>query len=164
MRYVIVVGLMLFSTGVQARSVGSVPDVARKRVLAYWAALAGARFDELTRYYAKKVRLRRGSELLGTRFGISPHGRRKAVVVSRDKLIEAYKKLTNGVTRRWTKHLSRVKPDKFTFIRTKEAPMGGRPGDLFVMVATGPGDDSVFYVWREGKDGKWWLVEEQADW
>jgi len=159
--------VLLCSLDATARPRSEVPTEAKQRAMAFWSALSSARLDALKSFYARKVTLRAGSELLKRAHGLTEQGRRKDLAVSRDRLIAAYKKLIDRVGKeKWKKVLARVKEDKITYLlATKRVrPMSTREGDVLVKVVTGPGDDAMFYIWRKGADGKWWLTEEQTDW
>ena len=89
--------LLLCSSDALARTGGKVPAEARQRALAFWSALRDAKLDALKGFYAKKVLLRAGSELLKKQHGLTDQGRRKDLLVARERLIAAYVKLIDRV-------------------------------------------------------------------
>lgn len=139
-----------------------------ERARTFWAALAKADLDAAKGFYAPKVLLKAGSELLKPQWGIPGAGDRgKDLRLERDLLIAGYRRMIETIGKdKWTGIFSKIEADKISFTVCEKAdrPFSGvRRGDLVMKVATGPGDDALLFVLRRGDKGRWLVVAEATD-
>jgi hypothetical protein len=120
-------------------------------------------------YYASKVLVRGGSELLRTKWGLNPGGDgSNDLELDRDKLLDGYARLIAGAGNRWGKVWTRILDEKGRIAISKakedDAPFAGvRKGDFVVRVVPGESDDTYHYVLRADAKGHWRVVLEATD-
>jgi hypothetical protein len=142
---------------------------AKKRATDFLTVLGKGDTKELKEYYAPKVLVKAGSELLRVQWGLNPDGDpKKDLELDRDKLLSGYRSLIAKAGNKWTEAWARVlkEESRITFSKAKEAdaPFGGvKKGDLLVKVVPGKSDDTFYYVLRPDAKGQWWVVVEGAD-
>ena len=73
-------------------------------------------------FYAPKVTLKAGSELLKTRWALSPKADRKQdLTIERDKLLAGYERLIGGAGReRWISVFGKIDAKQITTVAAKE--------------------------------------------
>lgn len=136
------------------------------RAKGFWAVLAKGDTDAMKSYYAPKVTLKAGSELLKKRWG-SMGDRSKDAVVERAKLIDGYKSMIADIGRqRWSEGLSAIPVTSPSAIKFAVAD---KPGTLFPEVQKGDlimkvgGDEGLIFVLRKNKKEEWLIVIERTD-
>ena len=128
---------------------------------AFWATLAKGNYKGLKKFYADKVILRAGSELLKDTYGLNPSGdRTKDLSVDRDAVISGYKIMIESVgTDRWNAELEKIKPDELQI--AEKANKAGWPddkGDLLTLKV-----DALIFAFAKDEDGNWRIVAELSD-
>lgn len=151
-----------------AASAAARPPDGADRAKTFWAALAKADLNAAKEFYAPKVLLKAGSELLKPQWEIpGAADRSKDLLLERDHLIAGYRRMIEKIGRdRWTGIFSKIDARKIGFSVCEKAdrPFSGvRRGDLVMKVATGPGDDAVRFVLRPDNKGRWLVVAEATD-
>ena len=134
----------------------------------FWTALAKADLDAAKEFYAPKVLLKAGSELLKPQWEIPGGGdHSKDLLVERGQLIAGYRRMIEKIGRdKWTGIFSKIDARKigFSVCEKPDRPFSGvRKGDLVMKVATGPGDDALRFVLRPDDKGRWRVVAEATD-
>lgn len=141
-------------------------DMARARQ--FWKTLAKGDTDALKTFYAPKIVLKAGSELLKPRWGLTKQAdRSKDLLVDRDDLLRGYGRMINGIGKeKWSQVFARIKKDKIhvSTAGKNDQPFAGiKLGDTILKVATGPGDDTLCFILRKDKDGKLRVHLESTD-
>jgi hypothetical protein len=134
----------------------------------FWKTLAKGDTDALKAFYAPKVVLKAGSELLKQRWGISKEAdRSKDLLVSRDDLLGGYGRMINEIGKeKWSQLLTRIEKENIhvsTSGKDDQPFAGVKRGDTILKVATGPGDDALHFILRREKDGKLLVHFEATD-
>ena len=134
----------------------------------FWKAMGAAEAEKLSDFYASRVVLKAGSELLKPEWQLVPAGRRdQDQSVERDALLKGYRRLFDKAGKdRWTSVFAKIRPDKIAILKAAKADeflRGVRAGVVLLKVATGPGDDALIYVLRAGDDGRWRVTLEATD-
>ena len=135
----------------------------------FWAAVAAADTDAMQKFYAEKVMLKAGSELLKKQWGVPGAGdRSKDLLVDQDDLIAGYQRMIAKIGKdKWTKLFADIGPEKLSITPAKAAdwPFSGvLKGDLIVKVATGRGGDALWFVLRSSpRQAHWLVVAEVTD-
>ena len=134
----------------------------------FWDALADGNLKAMRTFYAPKVTLKAGSELLKSRWALSPKAdRKKDLTIERDKLLAGYERLIGGVGHeRWSSVFGKIDAKQITTAvgKGKDKPFTGvLSGDTVLTVATGPGDDRLVFVLRQDKRKHWQVVAEATD-
>ncbi|MBT4867606.1 MAG: hypothetical protein HON53_21095 [Planctomycetaceae bacterium] len=162
---VVLVGCVLaVGSGVLAAEQSS----GERKARAFWKALAQGDVMAMKEFYAEKVTLKAGSELLKPRWALSPKAdRKKDLAIERDKLLAGYERLIGGAGReRWRGAFGKIDAKKITtaVAKGKDKPLiGVLSGDTVLTVATGPGDDRLVFVLRQDKLKRWQVVAEATD-
>lgn len=137
------------------------------RAKAFWASLAKADPAAMKDFYAEKVLVMRGSELLKPEWGLPGGGQRdKDLLVARDDLVAGYGRMFEKFGReRWAGIFTKIPPGKLLVepLDMKDAPPGASKGAISLTVFTGPGDDRLLFVLDRNADGRWQVVAEAAD-
>lgn len=143
---------------------------AKQRAKEFLTTLKKGDAKGLKGFYAPKVLVKGGSELLKAQWGLNPGGdRSKDLEVERDKLLEGYAKLFAQVGNKWSDVWARILKEEagrvtFSKAMKDDEPFGGvKKDDVVVRVSTGVGDDTFHYVLRADAQGQWWIVVESAD-
>jgi hypothetical protein len=144
------------------------PPDGTKTAHEFWGALAGGNLKAMRTFYAPQVTLKAGSELLKSRWALSPKAdRKKDLIVERDKLLAGYERLIDSAGRkRWSSVFGKIDAKRITTVAAtdKDKPFTGvRPGDTLLNVATGPGDDNLVFVLRQDDRKRWRVVAEATD-
>lgn len=131
-------------------------------------ALAKADLNAAKEFYAPKVLLKAGSELLKPQWEIpGAADRGKDLLVERGQLIAGYRRMIERIGKdKWIGIFSKIDARKISFTVCEKAdrPFAGvRKGDLVMKVATGPGDDALRFVLRPDDKGRWLVVAEATD-
>lgn len=133
----------------------------------FWAALAKADTKTMQEFYAPKVVLKKGSELLKKQWGLKGGGERdKDLSLEREELIAGYQRMMQKIGKeRWSKLFGEIDAEKinFTFAKQSDRRTGVRKGDLTMKVSTGPGDDALSFFLRRDDKGRWLVVAEATD-
>lgn len=138
----------------------------------FWAAVARADTKAMQVFYAEKVTLKAGSELLKKQWEIPGAGDRgKDLLVDREDLIAAYRRMIEKLGKdRWTAIFSKIDLERveFRFAKTADGESGDgesgvEKGDLTMTVFTGPGDDALFFFFRHSEKEGWQVVAEATD-
>jgi hypothetical protein len=163
--YIAVLSFVLIASGVAN---AAPPDDGTKRARDFWSALADGDLKEMKTFYAPKVTLKAGSELLKSRWALSPKAdRKKDLTIERDKLLAGYERLIGGVGHeRWSSVFGKIDAKQITtaVAKGKDKPFTGvLSGDTVLTVATGPGDDRLVFVLRQDKRKHWQVVAEATD-
>ena len=131
----------------------------------FWAALAAGDAAAMKAFYAEKVAVKAGSELLKKEYALDENADRgKDLTVDREKLIAAYARMIGQDRKDWTDALGRFRT-QFVAATQEGNPFNPvRSGDL-VLMASDPGgrDDKVVFVFRQNEKGQWLVVAERAD-
>lgn len=140
----------------------------QKSAREFWAAVAKPDTEQMARFYAPKVLLKAGSELLKREWGVNPEGDRdKDLLLDRDRLLEGYRRMIEKVTAaKWSRVFSKIQPDaiSITAVQTADRPLtGARQGDLLLKVVIGKGGDALMFLFRCNDQGQWQVVAEQTD-
>ena len=166
----IVICLFAWSCAILAGGVAhaAAPADGAKAALEFWGALAAGDVKAMGAFYAPKVTLKAGSELLKPRWALSPNSdRSKDLTVERDKLLAGYERLIGGAGReRWVGVFGKIDAKQITTAAAKEKDKpftGVLPGDTVLTVATGPGDDKLVFVLRQDNQKRWRVVVEATD-
>jgi hypothetical protein len=137
-----------------------------KEAKAFWAALAEGDTKAMKDFYAEKVVLLPGSELLKPRWELpGKPDRDKGLLIARDELLAGYRMIARLGKEKWSKVFKQVPAEK---IRVEEleidlsAPGDGQ-GSLVLEVLTGPGDDKLIFMLDKDDEGHWRIVAEQTD-
>ncbi len=136
--------------------------------LRFWRTLAAADTKAMKKFYAQRVTMLPGCELLKKEWGINPGGNRGiSLEIDRDKLLDAYDRMIGRLgSGKWIKALGNIGKDKITFtaiVREDQVLKGLRKGDVLLRVKTGPGDDTLGFVLRRAADKKWAVAMEATD-
>ena len=125
-----------------------------ERAKKFWKALAGGDVETIKPFYAPKILLKAGSELLKPRWGVADD-RSKDALVDRDDLLGGYTKMIDEIGReKWTGIFSKIGDDKIQVSTAdKDDATGIKKGDTVLRVATGPGDDTLLFVLRNNAAG-----------
>ena len=134
----------------------------------FWNALAGGDLKAMQTFYAPKVTLKAGSELLKPRWALNLKADRKTdLTIERDELLAGYERLIGGTGReRWSSVFGKIDAKQITtaVAKGKDKPFTGvLSGDTVLTVATGPGDDRLVFVLRQDKRKHWQVVAEATD-
>ena len=134
----------------------------------FWGALAEGDLKAAQTFYAPKVTLKAGSELLKSRWALDPKADRKQhLTLERDELLTGYEKLIGGAGREWWNAVfGRIAAEQITTVAAEELDKpftGVRPNDTVLKVAAGPGDDRMVFVLRPDQNGRWQVVAEATD-
>ena len=141
-------------------------DIARAKE--FWKTLAKGDTEALNSFYAPKVVLKAGSELLKQRWGLSKDAdRSKGLLVSREDLLRGYDRMIDSIGKeKWSQVFTRIEMDKIhvSAAGKDDQPVAGvKRGDTILKVATGPGDDTLHFILRRDKDGKLLVHLEATD-
>jgi hypothetical protein len=144
------------------------PADGAKTALEFWEALTSGDMKSLRTYYASKVTLKAGSELLKSRWQLDPKADRKQdLIAGRDKLLAGYERLIGRAGReRWSAVFGRIDAEQIIVVsaKDKDKPFTCvQPDDMLLTVATGPGDDKLVFVLRHDNKGRWQVVAEATD-
>ncbi len=143
--------------------------VGADRAKGFWAALAKADWQAMQAFYAPKVLLKAGSEMLKPQWGVVPGtgDRGQDLLVERGRLMAGYRRMIEQIGKdKWTGIFSQIDARKISFVVCEKADQllsGVRRGDLVMKVATGPGDDALLFVLRPDQQGRWLIVAEATD-
>ncbi|MGY8769941.1 MAG: hypothetical protein ACKVH8_16105 [Pirellulales bacterium] len=134
----------------------------------FWSTLAEGNVPELKKYYAEKVILKAGSELLKSRWELSPKADRLVdLSIDRDLLLSGYQKLIDAAGQeRWTNLTSSIKLEKIRVSSVTKDGMpfeGAKQHDVMLSINAGPGDDRLIYLFRKSEENRWLLVVESTD-
>ena len=149
------------AAGAEHTAADSGPDRAGK----FWDTLGSGDTAALKDFYAPKVILKAGSELLKPSWGLpGTGGRNKDALVARDDLASGYERLVAGIGReKWKGIFASFRKDRVAVsvaTRADELVKGVRKGDVVVDVAI---DEKWAYVLRKSSDGVWRVVIERSD-
>jgi hypothetical protein len=163
--YIAVLSFVLIASGVAN---AAPPDDGTKWTRDFWSALASGNLKAMKTFYAPQVTLKAGSELLKSRWALSPKvDRKKGLIVERDKLLAGYERLIDSAGRkRWRSVFDKIDSKRITTVAAtdRDKPFTGvRPGDTLLNVATGPGDDKLMFVLRQDDRKRWQVVAEATD-
>jgi hypothetical protein len=131
----------------------------------FWLALSKADVAAAREHYADQVLVKAGSEMLKPQWGVQPAGKREQdALLDRHRLVLGYSQMIDIIGKAaWTKALSQARKVELGKAVKADAPFSGvQPGDLLLKVFTGPGDDTLTYVFREAH-GRWRIVAEATD-
>ena len=134
----------------------------------FWRALAGGDVKTLRTFYAPRVTVKAGSELLKPRWELDPKADRKHdLTVERGKLLTGYERLISSAGReKWSKVFGGIAAERITTVSVMDDDKpfpGGRAGDILLTVATGPSDDTLIFLLRSNESKQWQVVAEATD-
>ena len=137
------------------------------RAKAFWAAAAKGDAEAMKDFYAEKVLVLAGSELLKPEWGLPGGGRRdENLLVARDDLAAGYGRMFARIGRqRWADVFTAIPADKLRVepLDMKNPPPGLSRDAIGLTVFTGPGDDRLLFILDKNPDGRWHVVAEAAD-
>jgi len=112
--------------------------------------------------------LKAGSELLKPQWGLGEDvDRSRDLVVSREDLLRGYAMMIESIGREsWSQIFARIEKDKIdvSTASKEDQPFAGiKRGDRILKVVTGPGDDTLRFIFREDKDGRLLIHIEATD-
>ena len=153
------------ATGKNAGTNKPAADSGSDRARKFWDTLASGDTVALKDFYASKVIVKAGSELLKPRWGLpGTDGRDKDTLVAGDDLVAGYERLIAGMGRdKWKGIFAKFTKDRVGVSVAARANMlvkGVRKGDVVVDVAI---DEKWAYVLRKSADGVWRVVIERTD-
>jgi len=134
----------------------------------YWRAFLDGDAAELGKCYAPRVRLKGGSELLKSDYGLNVTGDRKQdLEFDREQVVKAYRVLFDRIGKAvWVERGKKLRDCRMTFITQVDdsklfEQFGCQPTDLLVQVHTSP--DDLYFAIRQDMTGQWWVVAEAFD-
>jgi len=140
-------------------------NVLSETATSFWKTLADGNTEGFKRFYAERITLKAGSELLKPRWGIASD-RGKDAVLPRDKLMAGYARMIGEFGRdKWRRAFSKIGEGSLaaTVVAEPDRPFPGtRKGDRLLAVVTGVGDDKLLYVFRR-QGTEWRIVLEVTD-
>lgn len=151
-------------TGASRADEKSSADVA----LAFWNAFLSADADEMGKYYAPRVTLKAGSELLKPEYTINQSGERgKDLTVDRKTVLRGYRVMFGRVGReKWVESAKKLRNVQLSFIAASDnnkyfAMFQASPGELLVQIHTEP--EPLFFLLQQNEKHHWQVVAEAFD-
>ena len=138
------------------------------RANAFWLAVAKGDTDAMQAFYAPKVLLKAGSELLKPQWELAEDvDRSKDLLVDRDRLLRGYSAMIDKIGKdAWTRVFGRI-PKESVRVATADRddhPLAGvQRGDTILKIATGTGDDVLLFVFRKDSGGNLYVHLEATD-
>ena len=129
------------------------PTTPVKAAESFWKAFAEGDLLMLERLYASEVFLKKGSELLKTKWGVAKAGdRARGKRLKRADLMKAYKTMLDKLDKeKWKAVFGKIKKEQMS---TKTLANK----HLVLTVKAGPGDDYLEFEFALDETGKRWLV------
>jgi hypothetical protein len=161
------VTLIVLSAGPIAAARGQ-EKTSTEVALAFWNAFLDANPDEMGKYYAPRVTLKAGSELLKSEYTINDSGDRgKDVTVDRKVVIRGYRVMFARVGKeKWIESSRKLRNVQMSFISAADnnkyfAMFKASPGELLVQIHTQP--EPLFFLLQQDGARNWQVVAEAFD-
>jgi hypothetical protein len=138
------------------------------RARAFWRAVSNGDTEAMRAFYAPKVLLKAGSELLKPQWKLAEDAdRSKDMLVDRDRLLAGYEAMIKRIGKDvWTQAFGRIPPENVVVVTADgdDNPLAGvQRGDTVLKVGTGAGDDVIVFVFRKDSDGRLLVHLEDSD-